>query len=112
MIVLLMLVLAYGGMTALCLAMNRHYRQVRFGAPSPGLKLVLRIAGSLLLFVAFWLGIVGWGASIGPVVWFGALTVSALTLVFLLPYRPLLVLRSSVFVTPLALLTTAVVLFF
>lgn len=99
-----MLILTYGGMAALCLAMNRHYRQVRFAAPAPRLKLTLRVLGSALLIIALLLGISGWGVTIGPVVWFGVLSVSALTLIFLLPYRPRLVMKSGLLATPVALL--------
>ncbi len=108
--IVLMLVLAYGGMTALCLAMNRHYRQVRFGRPSLQLKWILRSTGTALLLVALLLGIIGWGPTIGPVVWFGVLSVSALILIFMLPYRPRLVLRSSLAVSPLALLASLIIL--
>lgn len=97
-----MLLLAYGGMTTLCLAMNRHYRQVRFGAPDKRFKVVMRLTGSILLLLALMLGIVGWGPAIGPVVWFGVLSVGALALIFLLPYYPRLVVKSSWIATPVA----------
>lgn len=108
--IVLMLVLAYGGMTALCLAMDRHYCQVCFGRPSLQLKWILRLTGTALLLVALLLGMIGWGPTIGPVVWFGVLSVSALVLIFMLPYQPLLVLRSSLVVSPLALLVSLFVL--
>lgn len=97
-----MLLLAYGGLTALCLAMNRHYRQVRFGAPDRRFKVLMRINGSILLLLALVLGIDGRGPTIGPVVWFGVLSVSGLALIFLLPYYPRMVVKSNWIVTPLA----------
>ena len=79
--------LCYAGMAALCLAMDRHHRQVwnRTGATR---QKALRLIGWLLLAVAIWPCVRSWGSSVGVVIWFGLLSAAALVLVFLLPYRP------------------------
>ncbi len=78
----------YGGLLGLCLAMNRHHVQVLHGNPGRPRRLVLRLAGWSLLGVALCLSSQAWGWAIGPVAWFGLLSLAALGLVFLLPYAP------------------------
>ena len=82
------LILAYGGMAALCLAMNRHFRQVTDRLPGPRLRLGLRLIGWSLLALLFALSIETWGWSIGVVAGFGMLSAGGLLLIFLLPYVP------------------------
>lgn len=81
--------LAHAGFVALCMAMERHARDLgRRGHDAPW-RGRLRGAGALLLGLSLVLAIrhSGWGQ--GPLLWLGALSVSALVLVFgLLPYRP------------------------
>ncbi|MBL6080080.1 DUF3325 domain-containing protein [Belnapia sp. T18] len=83
------LALPYAGFTALCLAMERHHEQVlgRRQIP-PGLRLVLRLAGWLLLLTSPLpcLALAGWGG--GSVLWCGMLTAAALLLTLLLAYVP------------------------
>lgn len=93
--VLIGLLLAYAGMVALCLAMNRHYRQVFGDFPGSRLQLGLRAAGTLVLLQSLAVSISQWGWTIGPTACFGLLTVAALLLVFLLPYVPRFVLLSG-----------------
>ena len=40
-----MLLWAFAGLAALCFAMDRHHRQLLDRAPSPGLRLALRLLG-------------------------------------------------------------------
>lgn len=80
--------LSYAGLTALCLAMNRHQLQVWRRAAAPGAARMLRVAGWVLVGGALFPCVWGWGAGIGVVAWFGFLSAAALALVFLLPYLP------------------------
>ncbi len=83
------LALPYAGFTALCLAMERHHEQV-FGQRriAPRLRLLLRLAGWLLLLASPLpcIALAGWGG--GSVLWCGMLTAAALLLTLSLPYAP------------------------
>lgn len=85
MIWIMVLGLSYAGMAALCLAMNRHHRQVTDRLPGPRRQLLLRLSGSMTLVLAMVLCIDAWGVSIGIVAWFGMLTLGTLPLVIGLP---------------------------
>ncbi len=80
--------LAYAGMAGLCLAMDRHHRQVVGRAARPGFALALRSAGSAALALSFAAAVAADGWAFGPVAWFGAATAAGLALILLLPYRP------------------------
>ncbi len=80
--------LAYAGLAALCLAMDRHHRQVAGRGIRPRATLALRLAGTAILVLSFAAAIAADGWVFGPVAWCGGLTAAALALVFLLPYRP------------------------
>lgn len=88
----MMLVLAfsltYTAMTALCLAMSRHYRQVWSRPPKAGLSAGLRLGGGTGLLLALAACIEGKGWAIGSMIWFGDVSVAGLALVFMLPYAP------------------------
>lgn len=72
-------VLAYAGMAALCLAMDRHHGQVFGGRePSSGLRAQLRVAGAALLVAALSASLLAWGSGVGWVVWLGCLSAGAL----------------------------------
>ncbi len=80
--------LAYAGMAALCLAMDRHHRQVVGRVLRPGIAGALRVVGCAALTASFAAAVTAEGWARGPVAWFGALTAAGLALVLLLPYRP------------------------
>ncbi len=84
----LALALAYTGFTCLCLAMERHYRQVWAGVPSASRQNSLRGTGWLCLVLSLLPCFSVWGAAIGTVAWFGLLSLAGLGLGFLLPYAP------------------------
>ena len=85
--------LAFAGFAALCLSMERHHGEV-FGTRRvpPRRRLLLQIAGWVLLALSFPATIAGWGWSFGPAAWCGLLTLAAAPIVLLLPWRPRLVL--------------------
>jgi len=80
--------LTYTAFTALCLAMNRHSREISGRVWSDRQRYVLRGFGwgGLALSLALAAERSGW--ALGTIEWFGMLTASALTLVLLLPYYP------------------------
>lgn len=82
------LLLAYSGMIGLCQGMERHYKQVWQRLPAPLLRRGLRVAGWALLVASFAACVMAWGWSMGPVGWFGQISLAGFVLILLLPYRP------------------------
>ncbi|MCY1223552.1 hypothetical protein D9M69_153100 [compost metagenome] len=80
--------LCLAGMSCLGLAMDRHHDNAWPRPPAPAVRRLLRLAGWLLLALACWPCLRGWGASIGAVVWVAALTAVSLPLTLVLTYRP------------------------
>lgn len=78
--------LAFAGLTGLCLAMPRHYRQWRSGHAPALQRHLLRIGGWLLLALSAWASMRAWGAGSGLAGWLGIVTAAGLLLVWLLPY--------------------------
>ncbi|MBH3396759.1 MULTISPECIES: DUF3325 domain-containing protein [Pseudomonas] len=81
-------VFAYAGMLGLCQGLERHYKQVWSRACPPALRVGLRSAGWLALLASLMMCTQAWGWAMGPVAWFGALSLAGLLLVMLLPYWP------------------------
>lgn len=82
------LLFAYSGMLALCQGLERHYKQV-WGKPcTVWQRRLLRAAGWAGLAASLGLCVVAWGWAMGPVGWFGAISLAGLLLVMLLPYLP------------------------
>lgn len=81
-------VFAYAGMLGLCQGLERHYKQVWSRACPPALRVGLRSAGWLALLASLMMCAQAWGWAMGPVAWFGALSLVGLLLVVLLPYWP------------------------
>lgn len=82
------LLFAYAGMTGLCQGLERHYKQV-WGRACPGvLRRLLRGIGWAGLVVSLLLCAQAWGWAMGPVAWFGVISLAAVLLVLLLPYWP------------------------
>lgn len=104
--VTLPLSLAYAGLTALALAMKRHH-QAALGAKPPAARLrAFRLAGWLLiaLMVASCLRL--WPTGLALSMALGLVTLAGLPLVFLLPYRPQLMVRLATILPVLALIAT------
>jgi hypothetical protein len=75
------------GFAALCLGMEKHYREYFGGAPASRLRLrQLRALGWLLLALSFAACVTGEGWQIGPLLWFGWLSVIGMALVFAKPW--------------------------
>ncbi|VVN26452.1 hypothetical protein PS862_05459 [Pseudomonas fluorescens] len=89
---LLALLLCYGGFTALCLSMDRHHTQLLGRKPSALRRQGMKLGGWLLLALSMWAAVATTGWGLGLVQWFAVLMLSALLLVWLIPYRPRLAL--------------------
>ncbi|BAN50196.1 DUF3325 domain-containing protein [Metapseudomonas resinovorans] len=100
--------LAYVGMLALCLGMERHFKQVWQRSPRPALRHGLRAGGWLALVLSLLASVAAWGWAMGPVGWFGLISLAGFGLVLLLPYRPRLAAGLPLFAMPLMLLAWAV----
>jgi hypothetical protein len=83
------LALCCAGMAGLCLAMSRHYEQVRGTRKiPPRWRTFSRNSGWVLLTVALVVCVKTWGAGIGVVTWCATLTAGAMSVIWLLPYSP------------------------
>ncbi|NIF85806.1 DUF3325 domain-containing protein [Comamonas sp. Tr-654] len=85
----LALALAWAGMTALALAMERHYEQLTGALELPQLhRRLLRGAAVLLLPTSLLLCLASWGCSVGVTSWIGLLSVGASGTATLLCIQP------------------------
>jgi hypothetical protein len=74
------------GLAALCLGMEKHYREY-FPSPASRRRLrVLRALGWLSLALSFSACVTGEGGQIGPLLWVGWLSVIGLAFVFARPW--------------------------
>ncbi|MGE0254800.1 MAG: DUF3325 family protein [Alphaproteobacteria bacterium] len=80
--------LAYAGLAALALAMERHQRQVWRRPLAVHWRRLLRPLGWLAIAVAFAAAVAAEGWSLGPVAFTGLLALAGLALVFLLAFAP------------------------
>lgn len=103
------LLLAYGGMVGLCQGMERNFRLVWKREPSPVLRHALRTLGAVLLVGSFASCVLARGWAMGPVGWFGAISLAALVLAWLMPYQARLAVVFPVAGIPLWLLTWTVI---
>lgn len=81
-------VLAYAGMLALCQGLERHFKQVWRRTCPLALRRSLRGLGWLGLLFSLLLCAQAWGWAMGPVAWFGMMSLAGLLVVLLLPYWP------------------------
>lgn len=106
--VTLPLSLAYAGLTALALAMKRHH-EAAVGAKPPAARLrAFRVAGWVLmaLMVASCLRL--WPTGLALSMALGLITLAGLPLVFLLPYRPRLMVWLAPILPVLAVIATLI----
>jgi Protein of unknown function (DUF3325) len=85
---LLVGLLVYAGLAALCLAMDRHHRQIWQRTPGSRTRMALRVLGVCLLVGSLLASVHAAGGPLGVVAWFGILTLAGVLLVLLLPYAP------------------------
>ena len=82
------LLASFAGFAAICAGMRRHYAQV-FGRPiTPRPALALKVAGSVLLAIAWAACAYCWGVGIGTVAWVCVLPMAATAVVACLTYSP------------------------
>ncbi|PRA63791.1 hypothetical protein CQ065_13060 [Pseudomonas sp. MYb187] len=82
----------FAGFAILCLSMEKHHKDLLKAAPSAARLRSLRIGGWLLLLVALWLAVNHSGWAMGLVELFAVLMAGVTLWVFLLPYKPRLLL--------------------
>lgn len=78
--------LACSGMLSLCLGLERHYKQWLRGTPARPVLRALRAVGWFALAASFAASVSAWGWAMGPVGWFGLVSLAGLVLVMLSPY--------------------------
>lgn len=88
------------GMGWLALAMNAHGKQVCKGLPSATTVIVLRSLGGSALFVSLLLCMGVDHASMASLVWVMLLAASAMSVAFILSWRPRLLAPLIVWATP------------
>lgn len=104
------LLLAFSGFSALALSLDRHHRAVFHTPIAKNRRSGLRAAGWAGLGLSFAAAIASAGWSFGPVQWIGSLTGSALAVVALIAYRPSALRAAALAALPLAVLTLPLVL--
>lgn len=86
---ILVIALLVLGLASLALTMERHWRQLRPGAPLPrSVRLVLRTLGAAALLASLALCLWLDHATIASLVWIMALVPAALTVTFTFSWRP------------------------
>ena len=80
--------LCYAASAALALAMERHYGQWRRRTPLPAEQTLLRLAGAVLLALAFLCCVAGWGGAMGLVAWCGLFAAGGLLWIVLWDWKP------------------------
>ena len=96
--------LAFAGMSALALAMERHHASLKGRTDlMPGRCWILRAGGVLLLLAAAGPCVQAWGASVGVVAWLGWLSAGALLTVAGLSVLPRVVAVAAPAATLIAL---------
>lgn len=78
--------LALSGMLSLCLGLERHYKQLLASQPRQATLRILRGLGWLALAASFGGCVVNWGWAMGPVGWFGLISMAGFALVMWAPY--------------------------
>ncbi|MGH8484823.1 MAG: DUF3325 domain-containing protein [Pseudomonas sp.] len=82
----------FAGFAILCLAMEKHYKELLGRAPTARRLRAFQIGGWSLLLVALWLAVDNSGWAMGLVELVAVLMAGVTLWVFLLPYQPRLLL--------------------
>lgn len=99
------LALCFAGMSALSLAMDRHYEQLTGQSEPPTRhRQGLRLAGSAALALAVWPCVAHWGWGVGLTAWFAWLTAGGMAVAWTLPYAARGTVRASVAAAGIGLL--------
>jgi uncharacterized membrane protein YjjB (DUF3815 family) len=88
--------LSFSAMVLFCLAMDKHRKQVLAQKVSTVVLHSFRPMAWLILLFTMYLSIEQFGWSIGVAVFFGAMTISTLSLILLLTYRAKIVPRVAI----------------
>jgi len=80
----LLLLICVAGFASLALGMEKHWKQVWNSELGARRRRALRFSGWVLLAAALAVAVIGWGVSIGIVVWVGSLTGAGLAVVLAL----------------------------
>jgi hypothetical protein len=86
--------LALGGMLALFLGLERHFKQLLTQTPPRRLLHGLRASGWLALVASLFTSAMTWGWAMGAIGWFGLVSLAGVTMAFAAPYLS----RSRVFI--------------
>lgn len=78
--------LAFCGMLALFLGLERHFKQIFTRKPHRQFLQGLRVAGWLALVGSLVASATAWGWAIGAVGWFGLISLSGITMTFAASY--------------------------
>jgi len=78
--------LAFGGMLALCLGLERHFKQLLTRTPHKRILQGLRVGGWLMLVASLSTSAMAWGWAMGAVAWFGLLSLTGVAVAFAAPY--------------------------
>ncbi|MDP4023806.1 DUF3325 domain-containing protein [Methylobacterium sp. NEAU 140] len=98
------LALAFSGLAALALSLDRHHRAALQTPAVRGRAKALRAAGWCGIGLSFAAAIACGGWAFGPVQWLGALTAAALAVVALLSWRPVWLRAAALAALPVAAL--------
>lgn len=80
--------LAFAGFSLICLSMQKHQQEVLSRKLPPTVVLRLRVSGSLLIALGFCAAVTAAGIKRGSVEWVGQISLAALVVTLMLPYRP------------------------
>lgn len=83
---ILSILLAFGGMLALCLGLEHHFKQLLTQTPRRGVLQGLRVAGWLALVASLLASAMTWGWVMGAVGWLGLVSLTGVTIAFAAPY--------------------------
>lgn len=85
-ILILSPLLALSGMLALCLGLERHFKQLFVRTPHRRFLQGLRVVGWLALIASLFTSATVWGWAIGAVGWFGLVALAGIVVAFAMPY--------------------------